>query len=49
LLIFDFEWKNGAPEQAVFEKLMKNAGSVSINKQNLLPVNIQKFSFKRIK
>lgn len=27
LLIFDFEWKNGAPEQAVFEELMKSAVS----------------------
>jgi hypothetical protein len=27
LLIFDFEWRNGAPEQAVFEKLMKSAGN----------------------
>jgi len=26
LLIFDFEWKNGAPEQAVFEVLMECAG-----------------------
>lgn len=25
LLIFDFEWKNGAPGQAVFEELMKSA------------------------
>lgn len=28
LLIFDFEWKNGAPEQAVFEELMERAVSV---------------------
>ncbi|MDH5573411.1 MAG: hypothetical protein OEY89_16735 [Gammaproteobacteria bacterium] len=27
LLIFDFEWHNGAPDQAVFEKLMKSAES----------------------
>jgi hypothetical protein len=25
LLIFDFEWKNGAPDQAAFEKLMESA------------------------
>lgn len=25
LLIFDFEWKNGAPEQAQFEELMGSA------------------------
>jgi hypothetical protein len=24
LLIFDFEWKDGTPEQAVFEELMKS-------------------------
>ena len=27
LLIFDFEWKSGAPDQAVFERLMESAGS----------------------
>ena len=31
LLIFDFEWKNGVPEQAIFEELMKNAGSALDN------------------
>jgi hypothetical protein len=25
LLIFDFEWKNGMSDQAVFEKLMEGA------------------------
>ena len=27
LLIFDFEWKSTAPDQAVFEELMRSAGS----------------------
>ncbi|GJL71970.1 MAG: hypothetical protein NMNS01_11690 [Nitrosomonas sp.] len=31
LLIFDFEWQSNAPEQAVFEELMKNAGSAIDN------------------
>jgi len=30
-LILDFEWKNGAPEQAVFEELMESAGSALDN------------------
>lgn len=25
LLIYDFEWRNGAPEQAAFEELMESA------------------------
>lgn len=31
LLIFDFEWKNGVPEQARFEEVMKKAGNVLDN------------------
>jgi hypothetical protein len=31
LLIFDFEWVNGTPAQAVFEKLMKSAASALDN------------------
>ncbi|MCP5245883.1 MAG: hypothetical protein H6937_08030 [Burkholderiales bacterium] len=27
LLIFDFEWKNGTPDQAAFEELMEGAVS----------------------
>lgn len=31
LLIFDFEWQNGAPDQAVFEELMKSGVSALDN------------------
>jgi hypothetical protein len=31
LLIFDFEWQNGAPKQAIFEKLMESAVSALDN------------------
>lgn len=31
LLIFDFEWKDGVPEQARFEELMKKAGNALDN------------------
>lgn len=31
LLIYDFEWQNGAPDQAVFEELMESVVSVLDN------------------